>query len=87
LIDGKISDDQNFYELTLADNGDGVPDQVKAHLFRKFVTSKPQGTGLGLSLSQKLAQKIPGELIYSGNGLNLPGAHFILRINLSSSRS
>jgi two-component system NtrC family sensor kinase len=86
LIDGKISDDQNFYELTVADNGDGVPDQVKAHLFRKFVTSKPQGTGLGLSLSQKLAQKIPGELIYSGNGLILPGAHFILRIDLSSSR-
>lgn len=82
LLQGKRSDCGNYYELIVADNGDGVSDQVKPKLFQKFVTSKAQGTGLGLSLSHKLAQKIPGELLYLGNGLILQGAHFILRINL-----
>lgn len=86
LISGKLSVDKKKYDLIVADNGDGVPEQVKNQLFQKFVTSKAQGTGLGLSLSQKLAQKIPGELFYGGNGLILHGAHFILRIDLQSDR-
>jgi two-component system NtrC family sensor kinase len=83
LIQGNLSLCKNFYELIIADNGDGVSDEVKPKLFQKFVTSKVQGTGLGLSLSHKLAQKIPGELNYMGNGLILQGAHFILKINLN----
>lgn len=82
LIQGKLSDSKQHYELIIADNGDGVSQEVIPKLFQKFITSKPHGTGLGLSLSYKLAQKIPGELAYLGNGLILSGAHFILRINL-----
>lgn len=86
LIKGQMNETKKYYELIVADNGDGVLEQIQGQLFQKFVTSKPHGTGLGLSLSQKLAQKIPGELFYGGNGLILQGAHFILRIELSSSR-
>src|SRR5262249_48322239 len=36
------------------DNGPGVPDELKPHLFDPFVTTKRKGTGLGLALVAKI---------------------------------
>ena len=41
-------------EFRVIDNGAGVPDDIKAHLFAPFVTSKTNGTGLGLALVAKI---------------------------------
>jgi two-component system nitrogen regulation sensor histidine kinase GlnL len=41
-------------EFTVRDNGPGVPDDLRAHLFDPFVTSKINGTGLGLALVAKI---------------------------------
>jgi two-component system, NtrC family, nitrogen regulation sensor histidine kinase GlnL len=40
--------------VSVADNGGGIPDQIKAHLFDPFVTTKRNGTGLGLALVAKV---------------------------------
>jgi two-component system nitrogen regulation sensor histidine kinase GlnL len=40
--------------VSIADNGPGIPEQLKAHLFDPFVTSKRNGTGLGLALVAKV---------------------------------
>lgn len=80
LIEGQITHDDNLYKITVADNGEGIPSEIQSKLFQKFVTTKSQGTGLGLSLSHKLAQKLPGELSFAGNGIKLSGAHFHLDI-------
>jgi two-component system nitrogen regulation sensor histidine kinase GlnL len=42
-------------EVRIQDNGPGVPAALREHLFQPFVTSKPNGTGLGLALVAKLA--------------------------------
>lgn len=41
-------------EFCVRDNGGGVPDDIRAHLFDPFVTTKASGTGLGLALVAKI---------------------------------
>lgn len=40
--------------ISVQDNGAGIPDDLKPHLFEPFVTSKPKGSGLGLALVAKI---------------------------------
>jgi two-component system nitrogen regulation sensor histidine kinase GlnL len=40
--------------VSIQDNGPGISDDIMAHLFEPFVTSKAKGTGLGLALVAKI---------------------------------
>jgi two-component system, NtrC family, nitrogen regulation sensor histidine kinase GlnL len=40
--------------VSITDNGAGIPEELKAHLFDPFVTTKHNGTGLGLALVAKV---------------------------------
>ena len=42
--------------VSVQDNGSGVPDDLRNHLFEPFVTTKKTGTGLGLSLVAKIVE-------------------------------
>ncbi|ALN73307.1 MULTISPECIES: nitrogen regulation protein NR(II) [unclassified Aureimonas] len=41
-------------EFIVEDNGVGVPQDIREHIFDPFVTTKPSGTGLGLALVAKI---------------------------------
>ena len=41
-------------EFCVKDNGSGVPEELLAHLFDPFVTTKRSGSGLGLALAAKI---------------------------------
>jgi two-component system nitrogen regulation sensor histidine kinase GlnL len=40
--------------VRVQDNGDGIPEELRPHLFDPFVTTKLNGTGLGLALVAKI---------------------------------
>ena len=40
--------------VTIADNGPGIPEDLEPHIFDPFVSTKMEGTGLGLALVAKL---------------------------------
>lgn len=39
--------------VIVADNGEGIPEDMRLHLFDPFITTKPKGSGLGLALVAK----------------------------------
>lgn len=41
-------------EFIVEDNGPGVPEDIREHIFDPFITTKPSGTGLGLALVAKI---------------------------------
>jgi len=59
----------NKVEISVSDNGPGIPDSIKDKIFQPFFTTKPtgQGTGLGLSLSYDIVKAHGGELNVKSN--------------------
>lgn len=44
------------FEVCVHDNGPGISEDMRPHIFEAFVTSKPQGRGLGLALVAKIVR-------------------------------
>lgn len=49
-------------ELRVSDNGPGVPEPMREHIFEPFVTTKKSGQGLGLPLVRKLVRDMSGRI-------------------------
>ncbi len=79
--------DNNRYKLVakVDDTGSGIPKSVAKTLFEPFQsTDKTQGTGLGLYISQKLAQMMGGEItVESREGI---GSSFTVTLIIEKTR-
>jgi len=62
ISESELEEDRKFYEITLTDSGHGIPDEIKAHLFKPFVTGSARGTGLGLAITQRIINAHKGRL-------------------------
>jgi two-component system nitrogen regulation sensor histidine kinase GlnL len=51
-------------EVQVSDNGPGVDAALAGHIFEPFVTSKPNGQGLGLALVGKLVRDMNGRITH-----------------------
>jgi signal transduction histidine kinase len=54
--------------IEVSDTGPGPPPEVAENLFEAFVTSKPEGVGLGLAIVQQVAAEHGGRLSWSRVG-------------------
>lgn len=75
-----LARDQEFARLAVTDNGAGPPPQVVAKLFEPFVTAKPDGVGLGLAASLRIAQLHGGTIVFRDR----PHTRFEIVLPLSS---
>jgi PAS domain S-box-containing protein len=57
----------NGVRIGVSDTGPGVADEIASRLFQPFTTTKPQGMGLGLSISKSIVQAHGGELEMTRN--------------------
>jgi len=74
--------DNAWVYLCVADNGPGVPEDLRSKVFAPFFTTKVQGrgTGLGLSVSRELVRAGGGELLLVSDSGPLPGACFQVKL-------
>jgi len=55
-----LTEDQ--IQVDVLDNGPGIADHVNGRIFEPFVTGKPEGVGLGLTLAAQVAESAHGKL-------------------------
>ncbi|MFC4640140.1 ATP-binding protein [Deinococcus hohokamensis] len=60
----KISHEARTWDLYIHDSGPGLTPEAERRLFTPFNTTKAEGLGLGLTLSQGLAQGMDGDLTF-----------------------
>lgn len=65
-------------EIRVADEGVGMSDELRAKVFDAFVSTKAQGTGLGLPLTQQIVAAHGGTIRCQANGAR--GTVFVIRL-------
>ena len=73
-----LTQDGNNVKVSIQDNGRGIPHDVISKIFLPFYTTKAHGTGLGLSLVQKIVFAHNGSIeVHSAGG---QGTRFIVTL-------
>jgi two-component system, LuxR family, sensor kinase FixL len=54
--------DHGMVEVRVADTGSGLAEEIVPRLFQPFVTTKPAGMGVGLSISKRIVEAHGGEM-------------------------
>lgn len=80
MVDFVVNLNDEHVTFHIADNGPGVPADIRDNLFKPFVSDKQStsGMGLGLTLAELIAKEHDGELTYRPGESN--GSVFTLRI-------
>jgi two-component system, NtrC family, sensor kinase len=74
----------NQVQITIADNGSGIPAAVRSRLFDPFFTTKPlgKGTGLGLSISYQVVTEKHGGNLWC-DSIPGVGSKFVIELPIS----
>jgi len=75
-----ISKETNRITVEFKDTGPGIPPDALDKVFDPFFTTKPQGTGLGLSVCQRIVDDLGGSIEVASDG---DGALFIVALPCS----
>ncbi|MEH2148644.1 trifunctional serine/threonine-protein kinase/ATP-binding protein/sensor histidine kinase [Nostoc sp.] len=84
LIHTEVSSKQNMVVIRIKDNGQGIPEEIRARIFDRLFTTKEvgKGTGLGLAIARQIVQEIhDGRL--SCNSVLGEGTEFVIEIPVS----
>lgn len=68
--------------VEVSDNGPGIPHEIESSLFHPFVTTKPRGLGIGLSVSKRIVEAHGGRIAARRRGCR--GSVFEIHFPLKS---
>jgi two-component system, NtrC family, nitrogen regulation sensor histidine kinase NtrY len=74
--------ENGMVELTIADTGSGLTDEMRERLFLPYFSTKQRGTGLGLAIAAKIIQEHQGTIRAEKN--EPAGAKFIVELRPAS---
>jgi len=80
-VDVRAWKEDGWAHLSVRDHGEGIPEERRERIFEPFFTSKAKGTGLGLAMTQQVAEEHGGSIEL---GRVTPGTEFVLRLPLKS---
>jgi two-component system sensor histidine kinase FlrB len=75
----------NDWCCTVSDTGSGIPAEIQSQLFTPFVTSKPNGTGLGLAVVNTVVKAHQGQLNWQTEAGQ--GTEFSIRLPIEAVQS
>ncbi|BBM89665.1 hypothetical protein COTS27_01372 [Spirochaetota bacterium] len=78
-------DDNRYYEITVSDNGEGIDPDIRASIFKPYITNKKSGFGLGLTICKQIAISHDGDIFLAPPEINTETqwTSFVLRIPLN----
>lgn len=59
---GDPSKDKSYVEITVADTGPGIPEDMQERIFQPFYTTNRNGTGLGLAITKRIINAHKGTI-------------------------
>jgi two-component system sensor histidine kinase FlrB len=62
-------------QIVVADNGPGVPAQIRERIFEPFFTTRSRGNGIGLAIVKSVVEAHHGTVCLADSG---PGATFVI---------
>ena len=68
LVRVEAQRDDGEVTVSVSDSGAGVPEQLRESLFDAYVTSRAEGTGLGLAVAARLVSTMGGTLVLADTG-------------------
>jgi PAS domain S-box-containing protein len=78
----RLAEDARWAALSISDEGEGIPDEIRAKIFNLYFTTKKDGSGIGLAMTYRIVQLHNGQLdVESQVG---HGTTFTLRIPVTS---
>jgi signal transduction histidine kinase len=83
LLPGQSGKEEQFLRIHIRDNGPGIPLEVQDRIFVPFFTTKKTGTGIGLSMAQKIVHAHGGVLDMDSEVGK--GTEFIIKIPMRHS--
>ncbi|MFM7311172.1 MAG: sensor histidine kinase, partial [Flavobacteriales bacterium] len=63
-IDVAIRSHRTGVLIRIQDNGNGIPDDMRARIFTPYFTTKSTGTGLGLAMVKNMVQSLGGSVYF-----------------------
>jgi signal transduction histidine kinase len=82
LEESKKDESRRFAILRIADEGPGIPDDIREKIFDLYFTTKSGGSGIGLAMTYRILQLHYGSIEVQSNREH--GTEFVLQIPLST---